>query len=1121
MIFLKKAISLLLVFATLLGCCTLMLSCKPKDKDGSGNNGATLNYGGEAVVDFANVANITGAGLSVKTDDVKTSASAGSWDLGSKKTVEFPLAKNDLSSYKEISVWINNKSSKDVKFVFKLMSDNGSTNEKDCYQTTVTIHPGWHEYKFPFSELDEGTSKPIGFDSVTSIVFDAGALSSSGNAELIVDSVYGKFQKTGTLDILNGFKTLDHKDLNGNRKKDDYITFEYAELANALCFYEDSTAYLYNQLRYVLSESNSRIAVTADTKTTYIPVSVVAQHRGATELVASAEKVSFKYNGNSYEFTADSNIQVVGTALGIAPGQTINTKPMVIGDYIMIPMEKCAEIFGYQLFYDKMGLVILSDKADIYDSTDDYDKIYNLIEKIAYSIRTGEELVADMNTLYPEDTHTRILLNQSDFDRLKKLKETDPVYSIWFRRFEEAHGKKSVTYTAAMPKFELGDGYRLLEMSRDVMNRLIRLSFLYKMTDDEDYADKVYDIMYASITRFQDPVTGAQSWHPEHFLDTGELMYGYSIGYDWCYDTFDDEQRQKLEDGIIEVGFGAALGTGAVAKWWNDPENLNKYNEELALAEKDAYSGYTFSQGCAPYNIGVYTGIGASENKYKKFDFNRTNWINNWSAVCNGGITAMALAFANAGYNEETKEFFSTYSKYLLDGVLFCFHYSLEESYATDGGYPEGPGYWSYGTTYTTVIFAALESATGASEGMTEAPGFRESFYYVNAIGSLEKGIWNYHDSGVGRPDTGLFFWFAERTGDTAIGKIRYQILADGYNGPNFWDMMWYNPDNLTSDKELPLDYIYHGIDTVVFRSDWSNNSLFCGLHGGANAASHGQLDIGNFILEYGGTRFFVDLGSDEYNLVAYGKKNQVTYFEHPYRYWFYRMKAEGHNTLVINPMKVDTANTTKGDAAQSVIKTKDGVQYKNYDQRYSAVADIIRFESNAKSALAVIDFGPAYIETMAGGGVRGMYVADDRSTVIIQDELSLSKPTDEEKGHTIYWMAHTENAEIKLSDDKKSAIITIDGKSLSVSVVLPEGSDLEYEFGFGQANYLKETGLVTQTGSGGANKGEYSRQGYQRLYIKSTGVGRDYKIAVVCRLLSDGPYQYTWTDIKDWKLED
>ncbi len=1099
----KKAISLLLILATLLGCCTAMLSCKKRGKDGDDSE-QTLKYGGEALVDFANTANITDAGLTVKTDDTKTSANAGSWKLASKKTVEFNLSKTDLSSYKEISVWVNNTSDKDVKFIFKLISDNASTSEKDAYQATVTVHPGWHEYKFPFSELEEGTSKPAGFNSVSAVVLDAGNYSYT--AELIVDSVYGKFQKTGTLAVMNGFR-------DSVAKKN----YNYTELANALCFYEDSTAYLYNQLRYVLSESDSSIAVKADTKTTYIPVEVVAQHRGATDIVASAEKVSFKYNGNPYEFTPESNILVMGTPLGNSAGQSINTKPMVVGGYIMLPMEKCAEIFGYQLFYDKMGLVILSDKADIYDSTDDYDKIYMLIEKIAYSIRTGEELIADMNTLYSDDAHTRLILNQSDFDRLKKLKDTDPVYSVWFRRFEDAYGKKSNNFTAAMPKFELRDN-QLLLVSRDVMTRITTLSFLYKITDDEDYADKVYDIMLATITRFQDPATGAQSWHPEHFLDTGELMYGYSIGYDWCYDSFDKEQLKKLEDGIMEVGFGAALGTGAVAKWWNNPENLNQYNEKLAAEGKDAYTGNYYSE-CSPYNIGQYLGIGNWENKYTKFEFNRANWTNNWGAVCNGGITAMALAFANAGYDEDTKEFFSTYSEYLLDCTLFSIRYSLEESYATDGGYPEGPSYWAYGTTYATIFLTTLESATGASEGILDAPGLRESFYYSNAIGTVQNGIWNYHDSGEVSPDSSLFLWLADRTGDALIGGIRYNNIVNGYESPDFWDMMWYSPDNISESSSLPLDYVYHGIDTVVFRSDWSDKALFCGLHGGANSGEHKQFDIGNFIVEYGGTRFFVDLGSDEYSLVAYGKKNEVTYFTNPYRYWFYRMRAEGHNTLVINPMKVDTTYTDKTNNLenQAKIRIDKGISYKNYDQRYAGVGDIIRFESNANSAFAVIDFDSAYIETMAGNSYRGMYVADDRSTVIIQDEMNITNGKDD---NVVYWMAHTKNAKITLAPDKKSAVITIDGKSLSVSVVLPEGSNLEYEFGFAQANYLKETGLVTQTGSG-SNKGEYSRQGFQRLYIKSTGVGSEYKIAVVCRLLSDGPYQYTWTDIKDWKLED
>ena len=58
-------------------------------------------------------------------------------------------------------------------------------------------------------------------------------------------------------------------------------------------------------------------------------------------------------------------------------------------------------------------------------------------------------------------------------------------------------------------------------------------------------------------------------------------------------------------------------------------------------------------------------------------------------------------------------------------------------------------------------------------------------------------------------------------------------------------------------------------------------------------------------------------------------------------------------------------------------------------------------------------------------------------------------------------------------------------------------------------ATYLPENGLQTQVG-------EYTRDGYQKLVITTEGVA-DYKMAVVCSLLSDGIYDYKYTPIDEW----
>ena len=706
-----------------------------------------------------------------------------------------------------------------------------------------------------------------------------------------------------------------------------------------------------------------------------------------------------------------------------------------------------------------------------------------------------------MDELHPDDGHTRLILNQSDFDRLRELVETDPIYSAWFKKYEARYAKGTSNFNSSNPVFELTDGYRLLSVSRDVMDTLTNYAFLYKMTDNEDYAKKVQKTLVATM-KFRDPVTKCRSWHPEHFLDTGELMYGVAIGYDWCYDYIkqDEKDLKTIEDGIWELGYGAAMGTGELYQWWANPDNMAAYNAEQLKANKPVFNSNSLGNTSIPYNVNDTLSIDAiKENedtpeiearearKYNKFNFDRYNWTNNWNAVCNGGMMAMCFAFANV--NEEFREA----SEYLLDCIMFSFQGGLEESYATDGGYPEGPGYWGYGTSYSIFGMSSMKGATGTMYGFENAPGFRESFYYINAVGTGALGTWNYHDAGVGSTSSEYFFWFASQTGDGGIGALRYNSINDAKSTPSLWDLMWYNPANIADSVDLKLDYAYYGIDTVTFRSDWTDDALFCGLHGGYNKAPHGNLDIGNFIVEFGGTRFFSDLGSDEYNLAGYNG-NKVTYFTSPYRYWYYRERAEGQNTLVIDPTRVVTSIT------------QVNAQGKNFDQYLEANSQLLKFSSGETSAFAVVDMGCAYIEAdnRKSQGIRGMMVTDNRSTVIIQDEMKLSG------SHTVLWMGHVVvGASITVSDDKQNALISYEGKTLLCSIVLPEGYETEWKFEIRSADYLPETGLVM-------TPGEYNRDGYQKLVAVAKNCS-EIKLAVVCRLLSDGPHSYTWTDINDW----
>ena len=92
----------------------------------------------------------------------------------------------------------------------------------------------------------------------------------------------------------------------------------------------------------------------------------------------------------------------------------------------------------------------------------------------------------------------------------------------------------------------------------------------------------------------------------------------------------------------------------------------------------------------------------------------------------------------------------------------------------------------------------------------------------------------------------------------------------------------------------LPLDKYFRGAEVAVLRSDWENpQALFVGFKAGDNKANHSHLDLGSFVFDAAGVRWAMDLGADDYNLPGYFGGQRWNY---------YRLRAEGHNTLVINP---------------------------------------------------------------------------------------------------------------------------------------------------------------------------------------------------------------------------
>ena len=90
------------------------------------------------------------------------------------------------------------------------------------------------------------------------------------------------------------------------------------------------------------------------------------------------------------------------------------------------------------------------------------------------------------------------------------------------------------------------------------------------------------------------------------------------------------------------------------------------------------------------------------------FETKHNGWVhahNNWGQVCHGGLTVGALAVL-----EDEPDLAARTVHNALQNVVVSM-----AVYAPRGSYPEGPGYWAYGTSYNVLLIAALESVLAAT----------------------------------------------------------------------------------------------------------------------------------------------------------------------------------------------------------------------------------------------------------------------------------------------------------------------------------------------------------------------------------------------------------------------
>ena len=230
--------------------------------------------------------------------------------------------------------------------------------------------------------------------------------------------------------------------------------------------------------------------------------------------------------------------------------------------------------------------------------------------------------------------------------------------------------------------------------------------------------------------------------------------------------------------------------------------------------------------------------------------------------------------------------------------------------YAPDGAYPEGPGYWGYGTSFNVVLISALESVLGTDFGLAALPGFLATAdYYLHVVGP--SGFYfNYSDAGRGGQGTSpAMFWFAARRHEPYLLWNQWPALeagAEARGGARARDrlapllMLWLAVRIIRHRRRRPrCRGPAADPNPVAFhRSAWDRDATFVAFKAGSASLNHAHMDVGTFVMDALGVRWADDLGSQDYNSLESKGVDLWNRAPTSDRWKVFRIGASSHNIL-------------------------------------------------------------------------------------------------------------------------------------------------------------------------------------------------------------------------------
>jgi hypothetical protein len=395
---------------------------------------------------------------------------------------------------------------------------------------------------------------------------------------------------------------------------------------------------------------------------------------------------------------------------------------------------------------------------------------------------------------------TRIQSNQEEQEIFEKIKWEGKKYLY-------APDDQKVPEKNIHTRFFGEDEYRKYQSWQS--DGALTLAFLYQMTGDEEYADRLcaldswinrahyFEIIYPRVWPYN-----VKDDQVVFSLDITSSQYAQKLAivYDWIYPAVTKSQHDRIRGALLEKVITLVRGSYEY-HWW-------------ATAYK-----------C------------------------------NWSAICHSAIGMTALALLN-----EDPQLTDVIAK-SYEGV-----WNVYENFGENGGWQEGRGYWSFAMDQSIYFDEALKRITSGEVNL-----FKHKKIYRYPCDFALFGLTAGFGDGGGEPvgNSAVINKLIAETGSTSAAYYRQKFIK---SSDGIFDLIWPVP-NVEPKEPTEFSKHFKGIDWVMMRKNFDPSTLTIACKAGMNDdPHHGHLDCGTFNLSWLGQYFIGEMKGSGYDERYFGE---------------------------------------------------------------------------------------------------------------------------------------------------------------------------------------------------------------------------------------------------------